>query len=115
MSLIIDNPDWLGIVAGLANKKISFWDLPDQPSHFFPDQTGANAVWDAEELNCLVNDMARLRRQADELKKIIPAKSQLWQEQFLQAADEIELKIKKLLGNKVEFTSNKISPQPIPA
>lgn len=101
MSLIIDNPDYTAVKEGFGDEEISFWDLPDQPSHFFPsDEKLAN------ELNDLVDDQQKLWKQANEMIKLIPYMEHRFLMQYKSALNTVERQVVKICGNRVRFTPN---------
>jgi hypothetical protein len=100
MSLIIDNPDAVAVREGFGDEEISFWDLPNQDEHFFPlDEQAASAT----ELRELIQDRYRVTRQCGELAKLNPNKAETYFTQYVEAVTVIEKRIKKLLGNRVQF------------
>ena len=98
MSLTIDNPDYKAVREGFADEEIDFWDIPDHCSHFFPQDSKP-----ADELAALVEDYHRVNRQARELCELMPSRKPTVLLQLSEAVDEVELKVKKLLGNKVRY------------
>ena len=93
--LICDHPDYVEACCG--DDEVSFWDIPDQASVF--GVTGAAGV----ELNALVADHERIRQQAATLRELMPANASRINEQHLTAVAELERKVKKILGNKVQL------------
>ena len=93
MALLIDNTDYES-----ADDTIVFWELPEPADHFYDIDTEEH-----EQLRLLCEDYIRIKEQVRELCRLMPAKRLTILQQEHVAVNEIERKIKKMLGRRVAY------------
>ena len=104
MSLTIDNNDAIGVELYGAPETLDFWDVCQESMggyDFFTDQDDATK---ADELDALIADKNRITRQASELATLLPKRAETNLAEYREALDEIERKVKKLMGKQVNYT-----------
>jgi hypothetical protein len=97
MSLIINNPDWQMVEEG-ADETLNFWD------HASIEILDIGEFDDgADEVSALINDYHLVNKQCQALIALMPEKESSLKNDLKIAVNEIEKKIKKVCGIRVDF------------
>lgn len=102
MSLQVENNDRYAVEVCGQDEWLNFWEVASTSMSGYefahPDEEKGRQV---EEL---IQDANRIRRQTAELDRLMPSHKERNASELRQAMNEIERKIKKILGNQVKYT-----------